>query len=86
MDGFDNEYMGHMIFFHASGPDAGPWVGNYSVLATNDQSELYSVLHGIATGTFSSIELATSAASTQARQRLDDFLAQCEHRAKDVLR
>ena len=84
MDEFRN-YRGHMILAHATGPDVGPWVSNYSVLAVNEHSELYSVLHGVVTGTFSSIEIATTVATAQARQRTDDFLAKRERYAANVL-
>lgn len=86
MDNFRNDHKGHMIFSHAFGPDTGPCVGTYSVLAVNDQSVLYSVLHGIATGTYPSIEIATAVASEQARQRIDDFLLQRAHRDAAVQR
>lgn len=85
MDGFSNEYKRHMIYTHVLGPETGPWVANYSVLAINDQSELYSVLHGTATGAFSSFDVATSAASEQARQRIEDFLVQRERHAGEAL-
>ena len=86
MDNFHIDHKGHMIFSHAYGPDTGPCVGTYSVLAINKQSVLYSVLHGITTGTYPSIEIATAVASEQARQRIDEFLAQLAHRGAAVRR
>jgi hypothetical protein len=76
VDGFSNDYKKHLILSHAYGPDIGPWVGIYSVLAINDRSVLYSGLHGIVTGTYSSPEIALAVASEHARRRVDDFLVQ----------
>jgi hypothetical protein len=81
MDGFDEGYKGHMIFSHAAGPDSGPWVGMYSVFAMTKQSELYSVLHGTATGAFPSIKFATSVAWEQAKLRIDALLEERARRA-----
>jgi len=74
MDGFRDDHKGYMILTHASGPDSGPWVGTYTVLAQNGRTQLYSVLQGIAVGTSVSMNFATAVSLEQAKQRIDDLL------------
>ena len=73
MDSFRDDHKGYMILAHASGPESGPWVGAYTVLAQYGPTQLYSVLQGIAVGTTVSMNFATAVALEQAKQRIDGF-------------
>lgn len=86
MELFRDDYKGHMIYAHASGPDSGPWVGLYTVWALNGHSDATSVLHGSVEGSYSSIKFACSVAREQAKRRIDVLLSQRECRAAAVLR
>jgi len=74
MNNEDNNYRGHVIIPSASGPSAGPWLGNYSVWRLEDDGRYTEVLEGFVQEVFSNIDSATTAATNEARIKLDEYL------------
>jgi len=76
VDGFRDDYKGHMIFSHCAGPDCGPWTCSYTVWDLDARFELRNVLQGTVVGIFQSRELANEAALEQAKLHIDDLFEQ----------
>jgi hypothetical protein len=84
VDGFRDDYKGHMIFSHCAGPACGPWTCSYTVWDLDARFELRNVLQGVVDGTFQSIKLANEVALEQAKVRIDDLLEQRAIRTSTV--
>jgi len=74
VDSFRDDYKGHMIFCHESGPEYGPWIGVYSVWGQDGNSGAYCVLNGSSTSSYSAKALACEGAEQEAKKRIDALL------------
>lgn len=71
-----DEYRGHMIITHVSGPSltVGPWIASYSAWKTSPDHSYCAVVNGALKQVFQTTESARSAATIEAKERLDDIL------------
>jgi len=75
MDLFRDDYKGHMICTHASGPESGPWVGSFSVWSVDEAGEYSCVSQSSPSDAYHSKKFADRVAATEAKRRIDSLLA-----------
>lgn len=74
MQNLPDEYRGHAVFSHASGPACGPWVPGFSVWKIEPNNCYIAILQGVLSEAFESPESARAAAVTEAKYRIDSLL------------
>jgi len=86
MDSFRDDYKGHMIFTHASGPQSGPWVGSFSAWSIDKDGLYECVSQSIASDSCHSEKFAERVALTDAKKRIDKLLAPAQAAAAAIAR
>lgn len=75
MQEFSDDYRGHSIYPHVSGPIRGPWRATFLACKIGPNSSQRVVLQGAVPGIFESVETANQAAVVEAKLRLDALLS-----------